>query len=73
MVREHGNIIDQIVNYANLFANVIFRNWLFGIIKKDDYDWKYEQLLVKMAIKNTRSDRLDNIIIKREGQIKNCK
>lgn len=73
MVREHGNIIDQIVNYANLFANVIFRNWLFGIIKKDDYDWKYEQLLVKRAIKNTRSDRLDNIIIKREGQIKNCK
>lgn len=73
MVREHGNIIDQIVNYANLFANVIFRNWLFGIIKKDDYDWKYEQLLVKRAIKNTRSSGLDNVIIKREGQIKNCK
>lgn len=73
MVKEHGNIIDQIINYVDLFANVIFRNWLFGIIKKDDYDWKYEQLLVKRAIKNTRSDRLVNIIIKREGQIKNCK
>jgi hypothetical protein len=50
MVREHGNVCDRAVNYIDLFINVIFRNWLFGVIRKDGYDWKYEKGLVKKAV-----------------------
>lgn len=66
MVREHGDIIDRVVNFTNLFIHVIFRNWLFSLIKKDNYDWKYERRLVRKAIQNARSGKLENIIIKRE-------
>lgn len=68
MVREHGNLTDRMVNFLNLFIHVIFRNWLFSIIKKDNYDWKYERQLVKAAIRNAGSGRLENLIIKRERQ-----
>lgn len=68
MVEEHGNFIDKSVNYLDLFVHVIFRNWLFGMIKKDGYDWKYERRLVNAAIRNTRSGKLENIIITRERQ-----
>lgn len=67
MVREHGNLVDRVINNIHLFINVIFRNWLFSVLKYDHYDWKYERLLVKKAIKNARSDQLSNIILKREG------
>lgn len=67
MVREHGNLTDRVINSIDLFINVIFRNWLFAVLKYDHYDWKYERLLVKKAIKNARSDQLINIILKREG------
>ena len=66
MVREHGNICDQIINNIHLFINVIFRNWLFGIIKKDHYDWKYEKMLVDKAVRDARKSRYDNQIIRRE-------
>ena len=68
MVEEHGNFIDKSVNYLDLFVHVIFRNWLFGMIKKDGYDWKYERILVNAAIRNTRSGKLENVIITRERQ-----
>lgn len=68
MVKEHGNFIDKSVNYLDLFVHVIFRNWLFGMIKKDGYDWKYERILVNAAIRNTRSGKLENVIITRERQ-----
>ena len=68
MVREHGNLIDRATNFADLFIHVIFRNWLFSMIKKDHYDWKYEKYLVKSAICNARSSKLENIILKRERQ-----
>lgn len=64
MVREHGNVFDQIVNNIDLFINVIFRNWLFSMIKKDDYDWNYERRLVQEAIRNANSGQLKNVIIK---------
>ena len=66
MVREHGNLADRIVNFADLFAHVLFRNWLFSMIKLDHYDWKYERKLVRAAIRNARGGKLENIIIKRE-------
>ncbi|MCI8267448.1 MAG: glycosyltransferase [Lachnospiraceae bacterium] len=64
MVREHGNFCDRIVNDIDLFINVIFRNWLFSMIRKDGYDWNYERRLVREAIRNANSDRLENVIIK---------
>lgn len=64
MVREHGNVCDQIINNIHLFINVIFRNWLFSMIKKDGYDWKYERCLVSEGIRNANSVKLKNIIIK---------
>lgn len=66
MVKEHGNLIDKAVNFADLFIHVIFRNWLFGMIKRDGYSWKYERRLVAEAIRNARSKELKNVIIRRE-------
>lgn len=68
MVREHGSLADRAANFADLFVHVIVRNWLFSMIKKDHYDWKYEKNLVKAAIRNARSSRLENVMIKRERQ-----
>lgn len=68
MVREHGNKTDRIVNFMNLFIHVIFRNWLFSMIKKDHYDWKYERQIVKSAIRNSRSGKMENVIMRRERQ-----
>lgn len=66
MVKEHGNIIDRAVNFIDIFIRNIFRNWLFSIIKRDGYDWKYERRIVREAIRNTRGQALNNVIIKRE-------
>ncbi|MFG6367357.1 MAG: glycosyltransferase [Lachnospiraceae bacterium] len=52
MVREHGTILDRAVNFANLFVHVIFRNWLFGVVKRDGYDWAYERRLVREALRD---------------------
>ena len=64
MVREHGNLVDRVINNIDLFVNVIFRNWLFSMIKKDGYNWKYERRLVREAIRNANSGQLKNVIIK---------
>lgn len=56
-VREHGNLLDKLVNRIDLFAHVVFRNWYFGIIKKDGYDWQYEMDIVKKAVRDN-----DNMI-----------
>lgn len=57
-VREHGTFVDKIINYTDLFINVIFRNWLFGILKRDNYDWKYEKDTVRKAIKDTNNRKV---------------
>lgn len=67
MVREHGTVIDRIINFYDIFIHIIFRNSLFRMIKKDNYDWKYEQRIVKEAIRNAKSKTLRNVMIKREG------
>lgn len=53
MVKEHGNIVDRVVNFADILIHIIFRNWLFGLIKIDHYDWKYERDMVKEALKDS--------------------
>jgi len=65
MVREHGNAVDRIVNFIDIFIHIIFRNWLFGLIRCDHYDWKYERSLVKAAIRDSRGGDLKNVIMKR--------
>lgn len=68
MVREHGNIVDRVINFADIFMHVIFRNWIFGMIRRDHYDWKYERNLVKAAVKDSAGRVLENVIIKCEEQ-----
>lgn len=53
MVKEHGNIVDEAVNFLDVLVHSVFRNWLFGLIRLDHYDWKYERSLVKAAIKDS--------------------
>ncbi len=60
MVREHGNFIDRVVNFVHIFIHVIFRNWLFGLIRRDNYDWKYERELVKKALKDAKTLKTGN-------------
>lgn len=55
MVKEHGNLIDRVVNFIHIFIHVIFRNWLFGLIRRDNYDWKYECELVKKALRDAKT------------------
>lgn len=51
-VGEHGNIFDFAINSLDIFIHKVFRNWLFGIIKRDGYDWKYEKETTYKAIKD---------------------
>lgn len=73
MVKEHGTFIDRVINYADMFVNVVFRNWLFGVMKRDGYDWKYERELVKEAIRDANGNILENSITEREGHSYNGK
>ena len=57
MVKEHGNPLDRAVNFMNIFIHVIFRNWLFWLIRMDHYDWKYERDLTRAAIRDSREMR----------------
>ena len=52
MLKEHGTIIDRAINAMDLFIHVRFRNWLFRSIKRDRYDWKYENDITKKAIRD---------------------
>lgn len=61
-VKEHGNVLDRVVNGADMFCHIVFRNWLFGVINMDDYDWAYENRLVREAYRDAKaagSDRKD--------------
>ncbi len=57
MLREHGTLADRFINWMDLFVNVIFRNWLFGLVKRDSYDWKNEKDMVKKAVRD--ADKLN--------------
>ncbi|MCX4379600.1 MAG: hypothetical protein OSJ61_26175, partial [Lachnospiraceae bacterium] len=57
MLREHGTLADRFVNWMDLFVNVIFRNWLFGVVQRDGYDWKNEKDMVKKAVRD--ADKLN--------------
>lgn len=68
MVKEHGNLLDEAVNFFDIFLRAVFRNWLFSLLKRGHYDWKYERSLVKKAVKDSGRENMQNIIIKREEQ-----
>lgn len=54
-VKKHGNVLDRAVNGADMFCHIVFRNWLFGMVNMDNYDWKYERRLVREAYRDARS------------------
>lgn len=56
-VMEHGTLIDRWINWSDLFIRVIFRNWIFGLIKRDGYDWQYEKVIARTAIQNVHNNR----------------
>lgn len=53
-VKKHGNILDRVVNGADMFCNIVLRNWLFSVVHMDGYDWEYEKYLVRKAYKDAR-------------------
>lgn len=53
MVKEHGTLVDEAVNFLDIFLRIVFRNWLFGVIKRGNYDWKYELSLTRAAIRDS--------------------
>lgn len=57
MVREHGSLVDRAVDFGDLFIHIIFRNWLFGMLRRDGYNWKYERGLVRQAIRDARASK----------------
>lgn len=65
MVQEHGTVLDRAVNFVNLFVHVIFRNWLFSVIKRDNYDWAYERGLVRDALRDVHKMRKKEIVLEK--------
>lgn len=53
-VKKHGNVLDRVVNGADMFCNIVLRNWLFGVVHMDGYDWEYEKSLVREACRDAR-------------------
>lgn len=51
-VRKHGTAWDRLVNRADMFVNIVFRNRIFALIRMDGYDWKYENALVRKAYRD---------------------
>ncbi|MDE7321723.1 MAG: glycosyltransferase [Lachnospiraceae bacterium] len=51
-VRKHGTAWDRLINRADMFVNIVFRNWIFGILRMDGYDWKYENTLIRKAYRD---------------------
>lgn len=51
-VRKHGTMLDRMVNRVDMFCHIVFRNWLFGAVKMDGYDWAYERELVRRAYRD---------------------
>lgn len=56
-VRKHGNALDRAVNGADMFCNIVLRNWLFGAVNMDGYDWKYEKRLVREAYRDAKAKK----------------
>lgn len=65
MVKEHGSGVDRAVNYVHMFLHIVFRNWLFCLIRRDHYDWRYERDLVRAALKDSGSRQLHNVVMER--------
>jgi len=56
-VKEHGNLVDKVINRADLFIHVIFRNWLYSVIRKSGHDWRNELDITWKALKDAKKER----------------
>ncbi len=53
-VGKHGTKVDVLWNRLDIWIRVIFRNRLFGLLKRDGYDWKYECETGKRAVRDAK-------------------
>lgn len=53
-VEKHGTLLDRLANGMDMFCNIVFRNWLFGLLRMDGYDWEYERELVRRAYRDAK-------------------
>lgn len=68
-VKRHGTLFDLLLTRIDIFWNVQFRNWLFGLVRRSGYDWAYERRLVREALENAEEDQVKNVIIERERPV----
>lgn len=77
LVNEHGTIIDKMFTIVDILIHVCLRNWLFMLVKRDRYDWKYENAVASKAIRDAYnmdirmgdSDGITADIIPQRGQM----
>ena len=62
MVKEHGSLVDKVIYFFDLFLRIIFRNFLFGVIRRGHYDWKYERKLTWAAIRDSRAVKCSKVL-----------
>lgn len=53
-VRKHGTKADVLWNMLDIWFRVIFRNRLFGMLKRDGYDWKFERDTGRRAVRDAK-------------------
>lgn len=53
-VEKYGTKVDVLWNQLDIWIRVIFRNRLFGLLKKDGYDWKYERETGRKAVRDAK-------------------
>ncbi len=53
-VGKHGTKTDVLWNRLDIWIRVTFRNRLFGLLKRDGYDWKYECETGRRAVRDAK-------------------
>lgn len=53
-VEKYGTKADVLWNRLDIWIRVTFRNRLFGILKRDGYDWKYECETGRKAVRDAK-------------------
>lgn len=53
-VEKYGTKVDVLWNRLDIWVRVTFRNRLFGLLKRDGYDWKYECDTGRRAVRDAK-------------------
>lgn len=53
-VSKYGSKADVLWNRLDIWVRVIFRNRLFGLLRRDGYDWKYECETGRRAVRDAK-------------------